>query len=168
LPDDLSAAVRVMPGAWYQRQLDAMRGHVRRKGKAGWRADWQGYWIAWLRRALDAAGRADASQLAPCTAGEVLSGGLSDGLDHYRRTLVELVGASHYRAWLKDCHLTATPEGVVIAARSAFVLAHVRENFSRAAGIAATRCGFEGASFVLGAGGAPMVHASPAGASVAG
>jgi hypothetical protein len=151
----LAAAIRVMPGAWYQRQLDAMRRHVLAKGKNGWRSDWQAYWISWLTRALDIAGRADALQPAPCTAGELLSGALPGDLYEFRQALIQIIGASQYGAWFKDCDMRSTPDGVTITARSAFAVSYLRDNFSRAARTAAKQCGLDDVSFALAVGSGP-------------
>lgn len=150
LPDALLAVVRVMPPAWHQMQLDAMKRHCRRKGKAGFRADWQRHWVAWLWRAIDRAGPYVPLQAERSASFEMPPEALCDGLDEFRSLLVHMLGHAKYRAFFDECKIRIEHDHVVIVAPSAFILSHIQENFTPAARSAAFKASFRGVLFTAG------------------
>jgi hypothetical protein len=139
-----------MPPVWHQKQLDAMRRHFRRTGKAGQRADWQRQWVAWLWRAIDSAGGNIPLQPERSASFEMPPEALCDGLDEFRSVLVHMVGHATYRAFFEECEIRIEHDHVVIVAPSAFILSHLQENFTLAAQSAALKASFLGVSFTAG------------------
>ena len=150
LPATLAAAVRVMPAAWHHQQLDAMKRHCRRTGKAGRHADWQRQWVAWLWRAIDRAGGNIPLQPERSTSFEIQREELCDGLHQFRSKLVHVIGQAKYRAFFDDCEIRSEGDQIVIIAPSAFILSHIQENFTPAAQSAAFKASFRGVSFAVG------------------
>jgi hypothetical protein len=139
-----------MPPVWHQKQLDAMRQHFRRTGKAGHRTDWQRQWVAWLWRAIDSAGSNISLQLERSVSFEMPPEALCDGLDKFRRVLAHTVGRAKYRAFFDECEIRSEDDHIVIVAPSPFILSHLQENFTPAAQSAAFKASFRGVSFTAG------------------